>query len=288
MPYAFLPTDDSVAEAAARVAREEAEGALRAARGDGPLGPRVHEMRKAVKKLRGLLRLLRPVMPGARAEDAALRDAGRVLASLRDAAVVLATAERASQGMPEGRRGVLLSPFRRAAEAAAGASGADLGAFAGAMEGLVGRIPGWRVERDGWKALAPGLRATWGAARAALREARADPAPEALHEWRKRVKDHWYQARLLAPMWPEMMAAQVAAADDLGERLGRANDLAVLRERLDGAGLDGALRDEAALAVAALYGEEVAAAFPLGERLLAERPRALARRWGAWWALRGG
>ena len=72
MTYAFLASDPSVQAAVSRVAREEAEGALAQVHGDGPLAPRVHAMRKAVKKLRGLVRLVRPVMRGAAAENAAL------------------------------------------------------------------------------------------------------------------------------------------------------------------------------------------------------------------------
>ena len=67
MPYAILPSDESVEAAFRRILREEAEEAVAAARGAGALGPRVHGMRKAVKKLRGLYPDL-PII--ARARDA--------------------------------------------------------------------------------------------------------------------------------------------------------------------------------------------------------------------------
>ena len=75
MPFAILPEDATVEAALRRIAREEAEGALSEVRGTGPLAPRVHAMRKAVKKLRGLLRLVRPVFSDAKAENEVLRDA---------------------------------------------------------------------------------------------------------------------------------------------------------------------------------------------------------------------
>ncbi|MCQ9933930.1 CHAD domain-containing protein, partial [Staphylococcus aureus] len=90
-----------------------------------------------------------------------------------------------------------------------------------------------------------------------------------LHEWRKRVKDHWYQARLLRPIWPAIMDPHVAAADTLGEILGQVNDLAVLRDRLEAAPLEEALRSEARDLAGLRHGALMAQAIPLGRRLLA-------------------
>lgn len=38
-----------------------------------------------------------------------------------------------------------------------------------------------------------------------MAQAQAKPSVENLHEWRKRVKDLWYQVRLLTPLWPGML-----------------------------------------------------------------------------------
>lgn len=287
MPYAILPEDASVEAALRRIAREEAEGALAQAQGTGDLAPRVHAMRKAVKKIRGLLRLVRPVFPDAGAENGILRDAGRGLSDLRDAAVQLATLERLSEGVPDERRDRLLAPFREAAaHHDAQAAPRLLPAFAAAMASLRDRSEGWTPREDGWDALEPGLAATWTAARRAMKSARREPVPEHLHEWRKRVKDHWYQARLLRPIWPRMMDPHVAAADELGELLGQVNDLAVLRDRLESAPLDEGLRSEARDLADLRHAELMGVVLPLGRRLLAGPADALTDRWGAWWELR--
>jgi CHAD domain-containing protein len=287
MPYAITPEDPSVEAALRRIAREEAEGALAEVRATGDLAPRVHAMRKTVKKLRGLLRLVRPVFPEAGAENAVLRDAGRGLSSLRDAAVQLATVERLTEGMPEDRRGRLLVPFREAAEHHdTQAAPHLLPAFAGAMASLRDRSQGWTLDQDDWDALEPGLSATWAGARKAMKAARRDPSPDALHEWRKRVKDHWYQARLLRPLWPRLMDPHIAAADELGEVLGQVNDLAVLRDRLDAAPIEEGLRSEARDLADLRHAELMAQALPLGRHLLAGSAEALTDRWGAWWKIR--
>jgi CHAD domain-containing protein len=287
MPYSIQPSDEDVESALRRIAREEAEGALAAIRAEVDLGPRVHEMRKAVKKLRGLLRLVRPVFPEAGAENAVLRDAGRGLSGLRDAAVQLATLEDLSEGMDAARRADLLAPFQEAAPHHDARAGSEmLPPFADAMASLRDRSEGWTLRRDGWDALEPGLKATWEAARKAMKQARRHPEPEHLHEWRKRAKDHWYQARLLHPIWPAMMKPHVEAADELGEVLGDINDLAVLRERLDLAPLAAALRSEARDLASLRHAELMARAIPLGRRLFAGPAVSLAARWGAWWTLR--
>ena len=292
MPYAILPSDESVEAAFRRILREEAEEAVAAARGAGALGPRVHGMRKAVKKLRGLVRLVRPVLPGAKAGNRMLRDAGRGLSGLRDSAVMLHAAEGIAEGMDPARREALLSPFRAHAEDRAGeAEAAALPDFAAAMEAFLREAEGWRLEEDGWAALEPGLESTWEAARDAMSAARRDPAAEALHEWRKRAKDHWYQARLMAPIWPEAMRPHVAAADELGELLGEANDLAVLAGRLAAADLapDLApdLAEEAQARAEARRQAILAEVFPLGRRLFAARAEHLLARWRVWWERRG-
>jgi CHAD domain-containing protein len=287
MPYAILPEDETLKAALRRIAQEEAEGALAKVRGTGPLAPRVHAMRKTVKKLRGLLRLVRPVFPEAKAENAVLGEAGRGLSDLRDAAVQLATVQRLSEGMPPDRRDRLLAPFQDAASRQdSEAAPRLLPAFAAAMASLRDRSQAWTLEADGWDALEPGLEATWAAARKGLRAARGKPSEDDLHEWRKRVKDHWYQARLLRPIWPAQMDPHVAAADELGELLGQVNDLAVLQGRLDAAPLEEALRSEARDLAHLRHAQLIARILPLGRRLLAGPPEVLTDRWSVWWKLR--
>lgn len=288
MAYALALEDPSVGDAVRRIAREEASQALEMVRATGELGPRVHAMRKTVKKLRGLLRLVRPVFPHAAAENAVLRDAGRGLSGLRDAAVQLATAELLAERLPEDRREELVFSFREAvAHHDARAEEEMLPPFAHVMDALILRSEGWHLTQDGWAAIEPGLAVTWTAARRAMKAARANPDADALHEWRKRVKDHWYQARLLKPIWPDLMDPHVRATDDLGERLGLMNDLAVFRERIEAAPLSPELRAEAHDLATLRHAELMEQVIPLGRRLLAGKAEALTDRWGTWWRLLG-
>lgn len=287
MPYAIQRSDKTAEAALRRLAGKQVDRAIAALEGgDGPLGPRVHTARKAVKKLRGLIRLFRAAFPGYGDENAALRDAGRTIARLRDAHVMLAQFDRlaartgASGAAASGLRAPFLARRDEAEDEAALAAG--VGEFLSRFSSLAGRARQWILDDDGFDAVAPGLERTWKAASKALGRATADPDVGHMHGWRRRVKDHWYQARLLHPIWPEMMQPHVEAADRLGQLLGEHHDLALFVDHLAGTE-----RSETPHALAAAargrLAEIEAAAFPLGSRLFAGPASALTRRWRAWW-----
>ena len=56
---------------------------------------------------------------------------------------------------------------------------------------------------------------------------------ELLHEWRKRVKDLWYHAKLLEEAWPPVLQALGDEAHALADHLGDDHDLGVLAERIE-------------------------------------------------------
>lgn len=285
MSYCFKTSDRDVCAGLRRIAEAQFKTALKAASADGPLPPRVHEMRKAVKKLRGLIRLVRPGFDGFKRQNEALRDAARGLGALREADVNLATLDRL---LPRADLAPKAAQDLRAALAHPAAAGAArppaaeaLALFHDRMSALRQGVKSWRLQADGFDALAGGLEKTWTQARQRMEPALADPAAEAIHDWRKRVKDHWYQARLLAPIWPEAMAPHVAAADRLGETLGDHHDLAVLT------GILASLKTKPARTVAALARKEqktlLLAARIDARRLFADSAPCLTDRWRQWW-----
>lgn len=293
MAYHFSRDDKSVQAAVHRLALEQIEGALADTRDPARAhAAAIHSARKRVKKLRGLLRLVQPVLDGSRQESAVLRDATRHIAGLRDAEVRLRTFDTlvaplpASAGLAALREG-LGARVATAREPVALAE--SLAAFREGLHEVHGRVPGWHISGRGFEALEGGLADTWRRARRGLKTSRAafagdfDATP--FHDWRRPVKDHWYQARLLTPVWPAMMAAHVAATDELGELLGDHNDLDVLTAQLSGT-VTGA-GGEALPAVAALALDRRRAlagrALALGTRLFAGRADDLTARWGIWW-----
>jgi CHAD domain-containing protein len=275
-----------------RIAREQLDRAV--ARLRDPERDRVtavHDARKAVKKVRALLRLVRPDLPRAtfRTENAALRDAGQLLSAARDADVMAATLEalreRCAGRVPaetfDRARAALASAS--SAEEPAGDEGGGAAAAAGALEAIAARIETWPLERVRARTLRRGMVTAHAAGRAGRRAAREEPSIEALHEWRKRVKDLWYHQRLLAELWPAVLAAHAAESKTLSELLGDDHDLAVLA-----AALPADLAVELDAPIAERRAELEAAAFALGARIYAETPKAASRRVRRWQAAAGG
>ncbi len=298
MPYRLQTADPALESALRRIAGEQLRRALRSLEATGEVRPAaIHDVRKRCKKLRALLRLVRSAFPGRAQENAALREVGRLLGAARDAGVLHHTldavlAEEHDLPDPEA-----LAPLR--AELA-GEDGdhalapAELdAAFAQArtlLEQVAARAPHWTLEADGSNVLAPGIAAPYRAARKARKRAARKPSARNHHEWRKRVKDHWYHTRLLRDLQPGELAPRALLARDLAEALGAHHDCHVLEQALAPGTRAGALPAAAQIASLARTGRAALEhrAHALGRELLADKPGRLARRWGDWWDARQG
>jgi CHAD domain-containing protein len=229
-----------------RMALGQLDVAIEALEGDATkLSPeqRVHEARKALKRLRALLRLLEDELgeQSYERESKLLRDTGRRLAGARDAAVLLSTLEDLIARHPGklASRGGVLRLRRRLQQECAGAAEQALAESArhagvlGELRAMRMRVGEWELaERGGIEAIEPALERLYGKGRKRMRGA-AKAKGEArrarsLHEWRKRVKDLRYVAEMLG------VRKLAKRADDLGELLGEEHDLAVLAQRVRG------------------------------------------------------
>lgn len=256
----------------------------------------IHEARKRCKEIRAVLRLFRYPLGGRFAgENAHFRDAARRLADIRDAQaslealVKLKDADEAALG--EAQWAALQSRLQwrleQAAVEQAGLQG-RLAEVRAALSEAERRLTDWRWAGEAFSLMAPGLRRSYRDGRRALGAARADASPEALHEWRKRVKDHWYHAQLFRNLWPPVFKAYRDELKALSDLLGDDHDLVVLSEIVTAQpGMFHEI-DAPALGAAIAHRQRAlrSAAFRLGRRLYAEKPKALVRRWQAYWMVR--
>ncbi|MGY6500055.1 MAG: CHAD domain-containing protein [Acidimicrobiales bacterium] len=298
MAYSITPTK-SVEASVRHIARAQVRRALDDLASPGSSGPveAVHACRKRCKKLRGLVRLVRPSLGNQYAEaNEIFRDAARELGSIRDAQSLLGTFDdvmAASIGqLPDGGVPAVRTGLRNRAMAATAEVADDDGAIARAQRLLEhGRdvIDDWSLDDDRWDAIGPGLAKTYTRGRKAVRHVADAPSAENFHEWRKRAKYTWYHVRLLERSAPSVLGPLGKRFHDLTDALGDAHDLAVLEAQLvaDPDEFGGDEQLDAALTV--LRGRRVEleeAARSLGARLYVEPPDAfedrLRRYWGVW------
>ena len=278
-----LKAGEPLPEGIVRITHGRIDNALDELRGTSDSTPEeaVHETRKDLKKLRALLRMMRAELGEntfAR-ENACFRDAARELAGTRDSDVMLETL-----GALELPPGVGFD-LRKAIEVERRQNGA--GERVGAARDAVAilkearkRVDDWPLQRNSFDALAGGVDRAYRRGRRALKSARREPSVEALHEWRKRVKDLWYPHTLLRALWPPVMAAIGDEAHELSDRLGDDHDLAVLASWVSENAQAGPDLFEA---VERRRAKLQAEAFALGARVYAEKPRAFVGRLGRLW-----
>jgi len=215
-------------------------------------GVTVHEVRKHLKKLRAAIRLaIGAVGKNCHAEeDRCVRNIGRLVSDLRDAQVRLQTfiqlrdkAAKNSERQLFPLTGELLLLERESFSAA----------FAGwqkeaisQLENVKERLMAWPLDGLTWKQICNAVCKIYRRGQRALAKVIDDPEPEDFHAWRKRVKDVWYELRILQPLNRTVLEEMAHDAEVLGELLGSEHDLNFLWARLEKESADEALADELA------------------------------------------
>jgi CHAD domain-containing protein len=235
-----LKLREALSDGLKRVFREQIESALRMCQNPAKQrGVTVHEVRKHLKKLRAAMRLA-AVEVGKNChacEDRCVRKIGRLISDLRDAQVRLQTfIELRDQAAKKSQKQL----FLRTEELLLLERDSFSAAFAGwqtqaipQLERVKARLIDWPLEGLTWKQICGAVAKIYKRGQRGLAKTIADPVPENFHEWRKRVKDIWYQLRILQPLNRVVLEEMAHDAEVLGELLGCEHDLDFLWARLD-------------------------------------------------------
>ena len=293
MAYA-IEKGEPISQAMPRIVIERVDTALeQILDGNERIEERIHNARKRFKEARAAVRMIRSALGDHFAsENAWFRDAGRDLASLRDADAVLEAADGLvdyASGFHDRR--VLRRLRRRLLHAQRRAKKEELEArVANTAQQLPiarARISLWPALPDDFAVIGEGFRRTFRDGRRACRHAIASPSPEAFHDWRKRVKDHWYHIQILRNVWPEFTRPYRDQMEELSDALGDRHDLDVLRQTIvDGGefGTDFDLRIAHELIDRRVV-ELSDRARVIGERIYTEPASAIYNRFEAYWTI---
>jgi len=249
----------------------------------------VHELRKALKRWRALMRLLSGSLgePAERMRTEA-RDLMRTLSVTRDAQAALdALADLGKSKLPfsttstktvEGR----LTRLRGEAEAA-GFTPELRQRMTQYLDFAALSVERWALVSIPFGAIADELTQTYRRARQLIPDTWAEAEAEALHELRKRVVEHRHQMELLEPLWPKLARLWADEAQRLRERLGASQDLTVLESFTAPHGPLAPWRAKLTPLIAERRERHLKTAAKLAARLFAEKPRAFRTRIGALW-----
>lgn len=227
MPYA-VRKKEAPGPGFLRIARQEAGRALQELKNPS-LAPdqRIHEARKSCKRLRALLRLIRPQLrKTAKTENRMLRDAARRLSAPRDFRVMRDLHARlvkhsltAAQARREASR--LFPPAHPRSR--------SIPNLQRSLERFRKHTRKWDLEGLGWKKLAKGLARSRQRARKSRQRALKTQKDEELHEWRKQAKLLGYHLDLLRHHLRKKGKRLRREAKELGKLLGDDHDLAVFQ-----------------------------------------------------------
>jgi len=287
-----IENQETIENAIQRIAGEQIDNAI-AELGDQELDQheKIHQVRKRCKKIRGLVRLVRPQFEETyQYENAWYRDAAKELAPLRDAQSMVeiynkltSWYEYLNDFAPIGK--FLLDRRDQIAQDRTGIQN-RLDSFYRKMEEGKARTSTWSFEGEDFEAVAGGISKTYKRGRKAFSLAYQNPGSERFHEWRKRVKYHWYHSRLLTNIWPDLMDEYNQQIHLLADYLGDLHDLALLSKLLSQHSNE--LDQEQGLQVISAQIEQErtrlrATARPLGERIYCEKPKRLVKRFRCYW-----
>lgn len=274
MPF-YVLKNESVEGELRRIAHEQIGIVLSDFSDDAvSLQERVHSLRSRCKKMRSLLRLIRPLLGEAfDAEDREFRAAGKLLGQYRDNDVLAKTIE--SLGWCNAA--AYVSPTQ--------IPPATIDRSLEIMSERLEAVDSWRFDIRGFEDLVPGLSRTYQNCLDAWDTVQQKPYDANFHLLRKRTKYHWYQVCILERLNMEEVRERREMLDDLQMTLGKAHDLAMLQAFLEsGDHLEMELLQQAITRKRELYGH----AIKLGEEVYAAPVDELIRRFSRGWAMRRG
>jgi CHAD domain-containing protein len=250
----------------------------------------VHEVRQHVKKVRAVLRLLEASLGKAYDSlNTGLRSASRRLSALRDADASGETLEKLRIRYPRVLTASVVRSLDRALkmdkQRAQSRVPRLLPGVVRTLERSTRTVPRRIRKAAGQDAMRAGMRRTYRRAREAMTLARGQNGDESLHRWRRRVKEHWYQMRLLKGV-NGRISGRVRRLKQLGTWLGDHQNLVVLHRQI----LNAPARFGDERTIAAVLGciderqlELRRRAYKRGSRLFAARPARFRRQIDRWW-----
>jgi CHAD domain-containing protein len=252
----------------------------------------VHEVRKALKRWRALMRLLTHAI-GEPANQMRIeaRELMRALTGARDAQSALdALDDLKKSDQPISPTSVetickRLTELRSSAEKA-GFTKELREQLSRYLEYATLTLERWPLKTIAFDTVADGLTATYRRARQLMPDDWPSVDADHLHDLRRRVVEHRHQMDLIEPLWPRLGQVWAEEAQRLRNRLGACQDLAVLASFTAPHQPLAPWRSRLTPLIEGRRAAHLKSAARLAGRLFAEKPKAFYRRIAALWSAR--
>ncbi len=272
MPY-YLLSPESIDPGLRRIAKEQIDIGLRDfADATLPEHRKVHSLRIRCKKVRGVLRLVQPIIGDAYLiEDERYRAAAKQLAGNRDD-VICARLVAALGGTIAveafSPRPIRIEDQRKSLDM---------------LESGRAAVDTWPVALEGYRDIAPGFARTYRKCIEAWEAVRVQPGDELFHRFRRWAKYHWYHIRILERLNKGALRPRRKVLRKLQKTLGDAHDYVLLESFLEQHGdMDNGMLPIAVARKNELYAE----ALGLGESVLNVSVDSLVADCSEYWANR--
>ena len=249
----------------------------------------VHDFRRAMKQWRALMRLLDPFIPDAVRWQREARDLARSLAQARDGQSALnALDDLVKKGnLALSPRSIAVVRSRieaiRASEEQAVLTPELRDTIIAWLDAAAAATEHWPLDPFDFSAIAEQLASGYRRARSCIPADWSQASPEDLHGFRQRVVDHRYQMELVEPLWPRLGRLWTEEAERLRDRLGRCQDLEILKRLTAPHHPLAHWRSKLTPACDERTAELSHRAARIALRLFAERPKAFRRRLEVLW-----
>jgi CHAD domain-containing protein len=253
----------------------------------------IHKARRRVKKIRAVVRLVRPGLGGAfQRLDKRLRQTIRLLAPIADGQGVVHALDQMAEKYREDFSPPVFATIRaglveREARADRKAKVERvLDRARATLKTEQTRVKDWTFKGGGFRLMGHGLETSFRRARKAMLAAVEQPTADHYHEWRRRVKDHWFHVRLIEARCGNRLARYKHRLEVLDECLGEYHNFALLRTILSADPFVSRKETARRLRIIRRYqGDLRRQAKSLGAALYNEKPRHFIRRVHAFWQL---
>jgi CHAD domain-containing protein len=254
---------------------------------------KVHDIRRALKRWRALLRMLRPHLRE-RGESLRFqaRDLARRLTHARDAQSAIDAfndATEACLNLPIAFPPRSLVAIQRKLQQLRAENELNVWTdqiqqdLSNYLTAASRQISLWDLEALSFADLADMLTTTYRRARHSIPANWSKAEGETLHALRRRVVEHRYQMELIEPIWPRLGRIWVDEAQRLRTRLGKYQDLEILAAKAEPHQPLARWRSKLAPVIAHRQAEHIDAARKIAARLFAEPPKGFRRRLEALW-----